>query len=41
MRTGQYNSSICDLVVRILCNVLKIRVDRPILQTDSANNKVL
>ena len=39
IRTGQYNSSICDLVVRLLCNALKISVD--ILQEDSANNKVL
>ena len=39
MRTGQYNSSICDLVVRLLCNTLKISVD--ILQKESANSIVL
>ena len=39
MCTGQYNSSIYDLVVRLLCNALKFSVD--ILQKDSANNKVL
>ena len=39
MRTGQYDSSICDLVVRLLLNTLKNSVD--ILQKDSANNKVL
>ena len=38
-RTGQYNSSICDLVVRLLCNALKISGN--ILQKDSANNEVL
>ena len=27
MRTGQYNSSICDQVVSLLCNALKISVD--------------
>ena len=39
MRTGQNNSSICDLVVRLLCHALKISID--ILQKDSANNEVL
>ena len=39
LRTWQNNSSICNLVVRLLCNALKIGVD--ILQKDSANNKVL
>ena len=37
--TGQYNSSICDPFVRLLCNALKINID--ILQKDSAINKVL
>ena len=39
MRTGQYNSSIWDLVVRLLCDTIKISVD--ILQKDFASNKVL
>ena len=39
MYTGQYNSSIYDLVVRLLCNTLKVRAN--IMQKDSANNKVL
>ena len=39
MRTGQYKSSICDLVVRFLCNALKISAD--ILYKDSVYNKIL
>ena len=36
MRTRQYNSSICDLLVRLLSNALKISAN--ILQKDSVNN---
>ena len=39
VRTEQYNSSICDLVIRLPCHALKISVN--ILQKDSANNEVL
>ena len=39
MCIGLYNSSICDLVVRLLCNALKINVN--IEPKDSAINKVL
>ena len=39
MRTGQNILSICDLVIRLLCNALKISVDT--LQRDSANTNVL